>query len=114
MTTKELFISEVNKLWMNLKNRDDVIFENIAIDINAENKFEELKENSLDLYRELMHENSIYNKKRMVQEYFWDKIVGDLYESTLDIMRQANLLEEAQKSFEKSYKIGQKRLLLNL
>jgi hypothetical protein len=41
----------------------------------------------------------------MIRGYFWDKIVGELYENTLRIMKEANLLEEARASFETSYKI---------
>jgi hypothetical protein len=105
MTTKELFITEIDKHWEKLKNRDDVIFENISIKLDAEEKFEALRDSDPLLYQELFHENSTYEKKKMIQEYFWDNIVGELYENTVDIMHQAGILEEAQKSFEKSYKI---------
>ena len=105
MTTKEIFVKEVNQLWDTLRKRDDTIFENIEISIDFENKFDELKENNNELYMQIISENSLYEKKKMIRSYFWENIVGDLYEHTLNIMKQANLLEEALESFEKSYKI---------
>ncbi len=105
MTNKELFIQEVDKHWILLKNNDNTIFENIGIQIDAGNKYTELREKYEGLYNELLHENSVYEKKRMIKEYFWDRIVGDLYENTVDIMGQAGILEEANKSFDVSYKI---------
>ena len=104
MTTKDLFVSEISRLWETLKKRDDTIFENITIQLDAEQKFEELRENQ-NMHLALVSESSEYNKKRMIQAYFWENIVGDLYEHTLDIMKKAGLLEEALDSFEKSYKI---------
>ncbi len=111
MTNKELFIHEIDKHWIALKNSEDTIFENIEISIDAEDKFLELKENEAD-YMRYISEDSVYEKKKIIKEYFWDKIVGNLYESTLDIMAQANLLEEANKSFEHSYKIEETAKLI--
>ena len=105
MTNKELFIQELNKHWFKLKNNDETIFENIGIQLDAEEKFEELKENYSALYGELLYENSLYNKKQMISEYFWSEIVGELYEHTVRIMGEAGILEESQRSFENSYKI---------
>jgi len=105
MTNKELFISEINKHWDEVRSRDDLIFENIEIQLEADLRFDKLRDDNPQFYWEFIHENSLYNKKRMLREYFWDQVVGEFYENTLDIMKQAGLLEEAQKSFEKSYKI---------
>ena len=105
MTTKEIFIKEVDRLWNELRKRDDTIFENIEIQINAEEKFNAIKEKDPQFHIELINENSVYEKKKMIRQYFWDRIVGDLYEHTLNIMKEANILEEALESFEKSYKI---------
>jgi len=105
MTTKEIFIKEVDRLWDELRKRDDTIFENIGIQIDAAQKFENIKENNRSFHIELINENSVYEKKKMIRQYFWDTIVGDLYENTLNIMKEAGLLEEALESFEKSYKI---------
>jgi hypothetical protein len=105
MTTKEIFIKEVDRLWDTLKDRDDTIFENVGIQIDTELKFEELKENNNSLYMAMIQENSVYEKKKMIRTYFWENIVGDLYEHTLNIMKKANLLEEALESFDKSYRI---------
>jgi hypothetical protein len=105
MTTKEIFIKEVDRLWDELRKRDDTIFENIELQINAEEKFNAVQENDRQFYIELINESSVYEKKKMIQQYFWDRLVGDLYEHTLNIMKEAGLLEEALQSFEKSYKI---------
>lgn len=105
MKTKDLFISEVNRLWNTLKERDDTIFENVSIGIDPEKKFDELRENNNGFYMVLIHENSVYEKKKLIGAYFWENIVGDLYEHTISIMKQAGLLEEALGSFEKNYKI---------
>jgi hypothetical protein len=105
MTTKELFTSEIEKHWSSLKDRDDTIFENIEIQMDPDLQFYNFRENSELIYNELIHESSVYNKKKMIREYFWSNVVAEFYESTLSIMKQANLLEEAQKSFESSYKI---------
>ncbi len=105
MTTQEIFVTEVDKLWDSLKERDDTIFENIGIQIEAEEKFNGLKENHKETYMALIHESSLYEKKKMIKAYFWDNIVGELYEHTIKIMKEANLLEEALNSFEKNYKI---------
>ncbi len=104
LTNKELFTEEVNKHWVDLKNNPDTIFENIEIQLDSDNKFNEFKENDT-IFNEFLYENSTYEKKKMIKEYFWDKIVGDLYENTVEIMRQADLLDEASNSFEHSYKI---------
>ena len=104
-TTKEIFVEEIQKQWDLLRQRDDTIFENIEYTINAEGHFEQLKENNDPLYMELFHENSLYEKKKLIRQYFWDNIVGDLFENTIDIMKKAGLLEEALESFDKSYKI---------
>ncbi len=104
-SNRELFIQEVDKHWVKLKDNQDTIFENIEIQLDADNKYEEFKENSTESYMEYISESSLYNKKKYIGEYFWDRIVGDLYEHTLDIMARANLLEEAHRSFEHSYKI---------
>ncbi len=105
LTNRDLFIQEVDKHWVDLKNNQDTIFENIGIQIEAGNKFDTFKENDNQSYNDFLRENSTYEKKKIIKEYFWDNIVGELYENTLEIMRQANLLEEASKSFEHSYKI---------
>ncbi len=105
MTTKEIFISEIDKLWGALKERDDTIFENIAIQIDSDYSFENLKKNNEALYMTMVQESSVYEKKKMIGVYFWDQIIGDLYESTLTAMKDGDLLEEALDSFEKHYKI---------
>jgi len=105
MTNRELFISEINKYWDEVRSRDDLIFENIEIQLEADLRFDKLRDDNPQFYWEFIHENSLYNKKKMLREYFWDQVVGEFYENTLSIMKQAGLLEEAQKSFEKSYKI---------
>jgi len=105
MTAQELFIAEINKHWKNLRDREDTIFENIGISIDANEKFELFKENQYETYMRLIHESSLYEKKKIIRMHFWDNIVGDLYEHTIRIMKEANLLEEALDSFEKSYKI---------
>jgi len=105
MTNQEIFIKEVNQLWDTLRKRDDTIFENIEIEINFIKKFEDLANHNHDLYMKIISENSIYEKKKMIRGYFWENIIGDLYEHTLNIMKEAGLLEEALESFEKNYKI---------
>ena len=105
MTTKELFIEEINKQWNKLKERDDTIFENVGFAINAEEKFFELKENNFDLYMQIMAENSTYEKKKIFESYFWEYIIGDLFEETLNALQKNGLLEEALESFEKNYKL---------
>lgn len=105
MTTKEIFVNEVSRLWSELKDRDDTIFENVGIQIDAPRLFDELKANNHDFHMSLVQENSLYDKKRKIAKHFWDHIVGDLYESTILGMRESGLLEEALDSFEKSYKI---------
>ncbi len=112
MTNKELFIQEIDKHWDNLRKNEDTIFENIETQMDAELKYLLLQENSNTLYMEYISENSLYEKKKLIKEYFWDKIVGDLYESTLDIMAKARLLEEANDSFEHSYKIEETARLI--
>jgi len=105
MTNKELFVSEITKHWDEARTRDDLIFENIEIQLEADDRFDKLRDNDPDFYWGFIHENSTYEKKKMLKEYFWDKIAGEFYENTLRIMKQAGLLEEAQKSFDKSIKI---------
>jgi len=105
LTTQDLFVMEVDKLWNELRKRDDTLFENIGIQIDAEGKFFDFKDNHFQEYMGLVQENSVYEKKKKIRTYFWDNIVGDLYEHTINIMKQAGLLEEALDSFEKSYKI---------
>jgi len=105
MTTKEIFTVEVDRLWIELKDRDDTIFENVAFQIDSNIKFEELKESHPETYMNLIQEDSVYEKKKNIRIHFWDNIVGELYENTLDIMKKANILEESLASFEKSYKI---------
>ncbi len=112
MTNKELFIQEVDKHWVALKNNEDTIFENIEIQMDSDAKFEELKDKFPQAYMELLSENSTYEKKKQIKEYFWDGIIGDLYESTIDIMAKANILEESHKSFENSYKIEETARLI--
>ncbi len=112
MTNKELFIQEIDKHWVTLKNNEDTIFEDIEIQMDAELKYFQLQENSNDTYMEYISEDSVYEKKRQISEYFWDKIVGDLYESTLEIMDKAGLLEEANASFQNSYKIEETARLI--
>ncbi len=112
MTNKELFIQELDKHWLALKINEDTIFENIEIQLDAENKFLELKENHPDIYMDLLHENSTYEKKKTIKEYFWDRIVGEFYENTLEIMDKAGLLEEASRSFSNSYKIEETARLI--
>ncbi len=112
MTTKDLFIQEVDKHWNTLKCNEDTIFENIEIQLNAEDKFLDMKEINNSAYMKLISENSLYEKKKQIQIYFWDNIVGELYENTLRIMDKANLLEEANKSFEHSYKIEETARLI--
>ncbi len=112
MTNKELFIQQVDKHWEKVKNNEDTIFENVEMQIDASQRFEELKEKDHDFYIELLHESSLYNKKRMIESYFWDRIVGEMYEDTLIVMKDAGLLEEATQSFEKSYKIEQTARLI--
>jgi hypothetical protein len=111
-TNKEIFQFEVDRHWLMLKNNEDTIFENIEIHLDSGAKFEELKENNPEFYMKLLHENSTYEKKKMIKEYFWDQIVGPLYEDTLVIMQEAGLLEEATRSFEQSYKIEQTARLI--
>ncbi len=111
LTNEELFIQEIDKHWVELKNNEDTIFENIEISINAEDKFQLLK-NQHQEYMNYISEDSVYEKKKIIKEYFWDRIVGDLYESTLDIMSKAGLLEESTKSFEHSYKIEETARLI--
>ncbi len=111
MSNEALFIQEVDKHWIALKNNEDTIFENIETQLDASTKYQILKENS-DLYMNYISEDSLYEKKKIIKEYFWDKIVGDLYESTLDIMAKADLLEEANRSFENSYKIEETARLI--
>ena len=78
--TKEIFIKEVDRLWDELRRRDDTIFENIEIQVNSEEKFDAIKEKDPQFHVELINENSVYEKKKMIRQYFWDRIVGDLYE----------------------------------
>ncbi len=111
MTNKELFIQEIDRHWVELKNNEDTIFENIEVELDAEQKFEQLKEHNTD-YMMLISENSVYERKKMIKEYFWDRIVGDLYENTLRIMDAASILEEASKSFASSYKIEETARLI--
>lgn len=54
---------------------------------------------------DILHEDSLYNKKRLLESYFWGEIIGELYENTVNIMKQAGVLEESLESFDKSYKI---------
>jgi len=105
MNTKDLFTNEIERLWESLRGRDDTIFENIEYNIDSELKFEEFKDKYRDTYMLLMHENSTYEKKMMIQAHFWENIVGDLYENTVQIMKKANLLEEALESFDKNYRL---------
>ena len=104
-TTKEIFVQEVNRLWSDLKDRDDTIFENVAIHLDAEGKYEIFRENDQVTFMSLMSESSVYEKKKIISVYFWDQIVGDLYEDTLIVMKANGLLEEALASFDKTYKI---------
>jgi len=112
LSNRDLFIQEVDKHWIALKNNEDTIFENIEIQLDTNAKFDQLRENDEHLYMELISESSIYEQKKIIGIYFWDRIVGDLYESTLDIMGQAKVLEEATKSFENSYKIEETARLI--
>jgi len=106
LTSQELFTQEVNKLWDRLRGRDDTIFENVGIELNPETEFEKFKSLSDgESYMKLVQENSLYEKKNIISRHFWDNIVGELYENTLNGMKEAGLLEEALASFEKSYKI---------
>jgi hypothetical protein len=105
MTTKEMFIDQVEKEWNSLRQNEDTIFENLEYSLNAEGRFEELKENYPETYMEIIRENSVYEKKKLIREYFWDRVVGPLYEHTLDIMQKAGILEEATNNLETSYKI---------
>ncbi len=105
MTTGELFNLEVTRLWDQVRNRDDLIFENIDVALDPDLNFEMMKENHHTKYMRLISESSTYEKKRQIRSYFWDEIVGTLYENTLGIMKEAGLLEEALQSFDKSFKI---------
>ncbi len=111
-SNQDLFIQEVDKHWIHLKDNEDTIFENIEIALNAGDKFDEMKEKYPEAYWELIHENSVYEKKKIIKEYFWDAIVGELYENTLYVMAQAGLLEEAGQSFQHSYKIEETAKLI--
>ena len=62
MTNKELFIQQVDKHWKELRHNEDTIFENIELQIDTDEKFQELKENNSEFYMELLHENSTYEK----------------------------------------------------
>ena len=99
MTTKELFITRVDQHWESLKGRDDTIFENVGIQLNSDDEFKKFK--ASDAYLAVMHESGVYDKKRLIESYFWGEIVGDLYENTINIMKQANLLEESLESSER-------------
>jgi len=105
MTTKEIFVQEVDRLWKELKDRDDTIFENVGIQIDTDEKYNSLVENNTALHMKFVQESSLYEKKKLIRTYFWDEIVGELYENTIGIMKEAGILEEALDSFEKSYKI---------
>lgn len=103
MTTKELFESHIDKNWGRLRENEETIFEGIQLTLDLEHEFNKFKSN--DLYMKVLHENSLYEKKKMLSEYFWSEIVGELYESTVKIMEETGLLEESLQSFENSYKI---------
>ncbi len=105
VSTEEVFITEVGRLWDEVRARDDLIFENVEIALNPEENFQKLKENNRTKYMQFVTESSMYEKKRQIRAYFWDEIVGTLYENTLDIMKKAGLLEETLKSFDKTFKI---------
>lgn len=105
-TTQDLFQSRINSNWELLRKNQDTIFENIQYSLNAEDEFRKFKKNhDGNQYMELVAESSLYTKKKLVDEYFWSTIVGDLYESTVRILEEAGLIEEAKQSFNKSYKI---------
>jgi len=105
MTTSELFIQEIEKLWEKTRQRDDLIFENIEIALDAEARLDSMKEEHHAKYMKLVSESSVYEKKKQIRSYFWDEIIGTIYENTLDIMKDAGLLEEALQSFDRAYKI---------
>lgn len=105
MTTKEIFIKEVDRLWVELKERDDTIFENVGISLDSESKFAELRNGHTSTHLTLVQESSLYEKKKLVRSYFWDHIIGELYENTIKSMKDSNLLEETLSSFDKSYKL---------
>jgi hypothetical protein len=111
MTTQEIFTLEIDRLWNELKNRDDTIFENVGFCIDSTLEFEKLKENS-SVYMILVQESSTYEKKKMIRSYFWDTIIGELYENTIKGLRDANVLEETLRSFDKNYRLEQTATLI--
>jgi len=105
MTTNELLKLEFNKHWTSLKDRDDTIFENINIALDPEARIFEMLENKNATYMEIVQENSLYEKKRIIESYFYENIVGDLYEETIAGLKSQDLLQETLDSFEKNYKL---------
>lgn len=105
LSTKDIFVAEVDRLWETLKERDDTIFENVGIKLDVEERFETMKENNPEVYMSLIQESTPYGKKKLIGIHFWDNIVGELYESTIAGMRSAGILEESLESFEKHYKL---------
>lgn len=90
--TSDVFENRISKNWTNLINRDDTIFETINYSLDSTNEFLKFKENNNDIYMFLVQESDTFLINKIIDQYFWESIVGELYDNTLKIL---NSIEES-------------------